>query len=119
MCLQKKSVAWSRTTKVDCDWLQIVLLTDIDKAAVVLQALLCAALGDLGFFLRGNLGGLTTHLTGTGERAVDLACITKEVNSDLGQKAAWHTLLVHICYKYYFRCSLLNGHCQLRKRPSI
>ena len=48
--------------------------TNIDEAAVVLQALS----GTAGLLLRllhlGDLRGLTAHLTGTSEGAVDLSC---------------------------------------------
>jgi hypothetical protein len=47
---------------------------NVDKAAVVLQSLASPALRGLGFILFGNFGALATHLAGTGEGAVDLAC---------------------------------------------
>lgn len=47
-------------------------LTNVHEAAVVLDALVGAADG-VGLLLGlGNLGGLTTHLTGTGEGTVNL-----------------------------------------------
>ena len=49
-------------------------LTNIDEAAVVFQALEGATCRLLGLILRGDLGGLATHLTGASEGAVDLAC---------------------------------------------
>lgn len=46
---------------------------NIDEAAVVLHALLGTALGLLLCVLLLDLGCLTTHLTGTGKRSMDLS----------------------------------------------
>lgn len=48
--------------------------TDVDEAADVLEPLEGAALGLLLLVLLLDLGGLATHLTGTGERTVNLTC---------------------------------------------
>jgi hypothetical protein len=50
------------------------LRTDVDEAPVVLEAPASAAARLLALLLRRDLGGLAAHLTGTGERAVDLSC---------------------------------------------
>lgn len=49
---------------------------DVHKPAVVLKALLGAARQLLALLALGDLGGLPTHLTGTSQRAVNLACGT-------------------------------------------
>lgn len=48
--------------------------TDVHEATDVLQPLHGAALGQLLLVLLGDLGGLATHLTGTGQGAVHLTC---------------------------------------------
>lgn len=52
----------------------LIILTDIDEAAVILQALGSTSFWLLCLLLRSDLGGLTAYLTGTSEGAVDLAC---------------------------------------------
>lgn len=47
-------------------------LTNVDEAAVVLEALERTSNGLLLLLRLGDLGGLTTNLTGTGERTVNL-----------------------------------------------
>lgn len=49
-------------------------LTNVHEAAVVLQALHRPACGLLLLVLLGHLGRLSTHLTGTSQRTVNLAC---------------------------------------------
>ena len=49
-------------------------LTDVDKAAVVLQPLARPSGRLLGLLLFRHLGALAAHLSGTSQRAVDLAC---------------------------------------------
>lgn len=50
------------------------LLTDVDEAAVVLDALHGAARGLLLLLLGRHLGCLAAHLAGACKRAVNLAC---------------------------------------------
>lgn len=53
---------------------QTPLRTDVHEAAHVLGALSGAAGGELLLLLLGHLGGLSAHLTGTGQGAVNLTC---------------------------------------------
>lgn len=49
-------------------------LTNIDKSSVVFDALEGTSLRDLLLVLLGDLGGLTSDLSGTSQGSVDLAC---------------------------------------------
>ena len=54
------------------------LLACSHKPAVVLHPLMCTTLRLLLLVLLGNLGRLTTHLSGTGQRSVNLTCRVPE-----------------------------------------
>lgn len=53
-----------------------LLRTNVDESSVVLDALCSAALGVLLLVGLCDLGGLTTHLTGTSQGSVNLTCTT-------------------------------------------
>ncbi len=52
----------------------MLIRTNIDESPVVFDALECTSLGDLLLVLLGDLWGLTSDLSSTGQRSVDLAC---------------------------------------------
>lgn len=61
----------------------VQVLTNVHETAVVLDTLHCTACGLLLLLLLGHLGGLATHLTGTSEGSVDLACKQQRRRSEL------------------------------------
>ena len=66
---------------------------NVDESAVELDSLLCSAQDVLVLLLLlGNLGRLVLHLTGTGQRAVHLACVQHKMrqNGTMNRKRLTH-----------------------------